>query len=78
MTILRDCPGGAPNAVEWAEEFGLSLPVWCDEDLSVWSAVDMGRYKPQIVVIDRSMTVVFRDNELNAFERGEEAVIDAL
>ena len=78
MTILRDCPSGASNAVEWAEDFGLNLPVWCDDELAVWTAVDMGRYKPQIVVIDRSMTVVLKENDIDAFERGEEAVIDAL
>ena len=78
MTILRDCPSGASNAAEWAEDFGLSLPVWCDDELAVWTAVGMGRYKPQIVVIDRNMTIVLKENDIDAFERGEEAVIDAL
>ena len=78
MTILRDCPGGSSNAAEWAEEFGLSLPVWCDDELSVWTAVGMGRFKPQIVVIDRTMTVVLKENDIDAFDLGEEAVLDAL
>ena len=38
----------------------------------------MGRYKPQIVVIDRNMTIVLKENDIDAFERGEEAVIGAL
>ena len=77
MTILRDCPGD-DSATVWADEFGLNLPVWCDNDLAIWDAVDMTFFKPQIVVIDRDMTVILRENNIDAFDRGEDAVIDAL
>jgi len=79
MTILADCEG-IDEAAEWADEFGLTMPVWCDSGRTVWSvsAYADGPYKPQAIVIDRDMTIIAKENGPNAFELGEAAVIDAL
>ena len=56
----------------------LTFPIFCDDDLSVWNAFGMSRFKPQAVVIDRNMMIQFADNEFRAAEDAMDMVEDLL
>ena len=80
MTILRDCDG-PDDAAAWADRFDLTMPVYCDASDDVWTDFNPDLpfpYKPQCVVIDRDMTILANEWDIDAVENAEETVIDNL
>ena len=68
-------------AAEWVDMFGLTIPVHCDADEVVWNIFnpDLGfPAKPQAVVIDRDMTILANEWDMDAAESAEETVLGAL
>ena len=54
------------------------MPVWCDTELEVWDTYSDSMFKPQAIIMDRDMTIILKEEGPNSFDRGVEAVLDAL
>jgi len=80
LTILKDC-SGMDAAVEWVSMFDLTMPVHCDADELIWNTFNPDitfPAKPQAIVVDRDMTVLANEWEIDATDQAEAAVLDAL
>ena len=80
LTILDDCDG-IGFAIEWVEMFDLSMPVHCDADGVLWDTFNPDvtiPARPQAVVVDRDMTILLNEWEMDAADLAEEAVLGAL
>ena len=80
LTILKDCDG-VDAAMEWVSMFDLTMPVHCDPEEVLWDSFNPDitfPAKPQSVVIDRDMTVLSNEWDMDAAEKAEEAVLGAL
>ena len=62
----------------WASEFGTSHVLVADQDKSVWDAYVEAGGRPQYIVFDRDMTVVFKGKGSKGHADSKEAVLGLL
>ena len=80
ITILKDCDG-MDTAMEWVDMFDLTMPVHCDADELIWDTFNPDLTfpaKPQAIVVDRDMTILANEWEMDAVDQAKTAVLDAL
>ena len=80
ITILKDCDS-VDEAQEWADAFSATTPIHCDGDEVLWDSFNPDvtfPAKPQAVIIDRDMTVLANEWEIDATSVAEETVLEAL
>tara|TARA_Y100000589_G_C26622397_1_gene414688 strand:+ start:278 stop:520 length:243 start_codon:yes stop_codon:yes gene_type:complete len=62
----------------WANEFGTTHVLVADQDRSVWNQYVDGGGRPQYVVFDREMNIVFKGKSRAGKAEAEEAVLELL
>ena len=62
----------------WANEFGTSHVLVADQDKSVWKAYVEGGGRPQYVVFDRDLTIVFKGKGSQGHADAEDAALELL
>ena len=80
ITILKDCDG-TDAAAAWVDLFALTMPVHCDADEVIWDIFNPDLTfpaKPQAVVIDRDMTILANEWDMDAADVAEDTVLGAL
>ena len=75
--VLRDCAEPA-SAGEWIEAFGSTHPVLCDSEATAWDVYGVGLGKPQYIVIDQDMNIVFRGMGPGDASEAEAEVLELL
>ena len=60
----------------WADQFGTTHVLVADQDRSVWTQYVDGGGRPQYVVFDREMNIVFKGKGRSGKTAAEEAVLE--
>ena len=62
----------------WAEEFGATHPLLSDIDREVWDQYAGPGGRPQYIVLDRDMTIMFKGAGISDHSAADAVVLDLL
>ena len=75
--VLNSCDE-PEDAADWIEAVGSTHPVLCDSEETAWDLYGVGMGKPQYILLDREMNIVYRGMGPGDYDTAESRVIDLL
>ena len=66
------------DLITWGESYGNDVIILNDADNEVWEQYRSDMYKPQYIVIDRDLTVIFKGVGPDAVDAAESTVLELI